>query len=85
MAKKYPKKPPVPIGEVLQQLCNHCDATGQEPGLADLTCRECFGRGRRKWRIEECEACRGKGKTGFLNLGKCSECKGKGWKARDIG
>lgn len=84
MAKRYPVKPPAAIGGVYEQKCSHCGGSGQEPGLDDLTCRECFGRGRRKWRIEECEACGGKGSHHF-GLTKCQACRGRGWTARDVG
>lgn len=84
MSKKYPVKPPTTMGGVYEQTCSHCKGNGQEPGLGDLTCRECFGRGRRKWRIEECEACSGKGQTHF-SLFKCKACQGRGWTSRDIG
>jgi DnaJ-class molecular chaperone len=81
--KKYPVKPPVPIGEIYQQKCRHCGGTGQEPELGDLTCRECIGRGRRKWRIEECPECRGGGRKNFIFT--CDNCRGRGWKERDVG
>ncbi|MCL4299708.1 MAG: hypothetical protein KJ077_28490 [Anaerolineae bacterium] len=84
MAKRYPIKPPVAIGGAYEQKCSHCGGSGHEPGLGDLTCRECFGRGRRKWRIEECEACRGKGSHHF-GLTKCKACRGRGWTGRDVG
>jgi DnaJ-class molecular chaperone len=83
MTKRYPVKPPVAIGEAYEQKCNHCGGSGQEPGLGDLTCRECFGRGRRKWRIEECEACGGKG-SHHLGFTRCKACRGRGWMARDL-
>lgn len=84
MTKRYPVKPPAAMGEVYEQKCSHCSGSGQEPGLGDLTCRECFGRGRRKWRIEECEACRGRGSHHF-GLTKCQACRGRGWTGRDVG
>lgn len=84
MKKHYPVKPPVSIGEVYEQHCTHCGGNGQEPGLPDLTCRECIGRGRRKWRIEECEVCRGKGSKHF-GLTRCKACRGRGWTERDVG
>lgn len=86
MSKTYPEEPPVPIGEVYERPCRHCGGSGQEPDLPDLTCRECMGRGRRKWRLFECPACGGRGyplKT--LGLLKCKKCQGKGWLGRDIG
>lgn len=86
MKKSYPVKPPVPIGDVYEQPCRHCNSSGAEPGLDGLTCRECMGRGRRKWRVEECEDCGGRGypfKT--LGLFKCKRCRGRGWLGRDIG
>lgn len=61
MKKSYPVKPAVRIGEVFEEKCHHCGGSGQEPGLSDLTCRECVGQGRRRWRIEECKACGGPG------------------------
>jgi DnaJ-class molecular chaperone len=86
MAREYPVKPPAAMGEIYQIPCRHCGGSGQEPTLPDLTCRECMGRGRRKWRIEECETCRGRG-TSLKTLGllKCRDCRGQGWQARDIG
>jgi DnaJ-class molecular chaperone len=84
MKRRYPIKPPVSIGEVYEQRCTHCGGNGQEPGLPDLTCRECIGRGRRKWRIEECEACGGSGRKNF-GLTKCKDCRGRGWTERDVG
>jgi DnaJ-class molecular chaperone len=83
MKKTYPVKPPAPVGEVYEQKCHHCRGSGQEPGLPDLTCRECMGRGRRKWRLEECPDCRGRGRQNFLF--KCKQCRGRGWLGRDIG
>jgi hypothetical protein len=85
MSKQYPTKPPVEIGEILTAKCKHCAGTGQEPGLTDLTCRECIGRGRRKWRVVECDECDGQGKKNFFSLTKCKTCRGRGWKKRDIG
>ena len=86
MTKQYPVKPPVPIREVYEHGCHHCRGSGQEPGLADLTCRECIGRGRRRWRIEECEVCGGNGRAPkTLGLLKCKTCKGRGWTRRDVG
>lgn len=86
MSKKYPKKPPVAIREVYEHRCNHCKGSGQEPGLEDLTCRECMGRGRRRWRIDECNVCGGNGRSSkTLFLTKCKPCKGRGWTARDVG
>jgi DnaJ-class molecular chaperone len=84
MTKRYPIKPPVRTGGVYEQRCVHCGGSGQEPGLSDLTCRECMGRGRRKWRIEECEACGGSGRK-TLGLIKCKVCRGRGWMERDVG
>ncbi len=83
--KKYPVRTPVPVGDSFEESCKHCKGSGQEPGLSDLTCRECIGRGRRKWRVDECKACQGQGKTGFLNWSKCSKCRGRGWLKRDVG
>jgi DnaJ-class molecular chaperone len=85
MAKKNSKKPPVKIGEVYEQQCSHCAGNGQEPGLRDLTCRVCMGRGRQKWRIITCPECQGKGKKGFLSWGKCRQCQGNGWTTHDVG
>jgi len=85
VSKRYPVRPPVKIGEVYKENCRHCGGSGQEPGLTDLTCRECIGRGQRRWRIEECDNCQGKGKTGFFGLTKCKTCQGQGWKKRDVG
>ena len=85
MAKKYPVKPPVAVGEAYAEKCRHCGGSGQEPGLTDLTCRECIGRGRRKWRIEECETCAGRGKKSFFSLTHCKPCRGRGWLPVDIG
>ncbi|MEM7034911.1 MAG: hypothetical protein AAF629_35555 [Chloroflexota bacterium] len=86
MAKKYPVQPPVAIREAYEEGCDHCKGTGQEPTLRDLTCRECFGRGRLRWRIDECDECQGRGRTGkYVKLFKCKSCLGRGWKARDIG
>ncbi len=85
MSKKYPVKPPVKIGEAYEENCKHCNGTGQEPGLRDLTCRECIGRGRRKWRVAECDVCDGKGKKSFFSLTKCKTCQGRGWRKRDVG
>ena len=85
MSKRYPVKPPANIGEIHRGMCKHCGGTGQEPGLTDLTCRECIGRGRRKWRIVECDECNGKGKKSFLSLSKCKACQGRGWRKRDVG
>jgi DnaJ-class molecular chaperone len=85
MAKKYPVTPPVKIGERFTENCRHCKGSGQEPGLTDLTCRECIGRGRRKWLVVECKECNGKGKKHFLSLTKCKSCRGKGWRTEDIG
>jgi len=85
MSRRYPVRPPAKIGEIYEQTCKHCGGTGQEPGLTDLTCRECIGRGRRKWRIEECNDCNGKGKKSFFSLSKCKICQGKGWRMRDVG
>ncbi len=86
MKKPYPQKPPVPIGEVYEQKCYHCGGNGQEPGLNDLTCRECMGRGRRRWRIEECATCHGKGRSPkFFGLTACQTCRGRGWLERDVG
>ncbi len=84
MAKHYPVKPPVSIGGIYEQKCAHCGGSGQEPGLSDLTCRECMGRGRRKWRIEECEVCAGTGRKNF-GLTACKDCRGRGWIERDVG
>ena len=86
MSKRYPVVPPATVGEVYQETCRHCGGNGQEPGFDDLTCRECIGRGRRKWRIEECSDCGGRGyplKT--LGLFKCKSCGGHGWLALDVG
>jgi DnaJ-class molecular chaperone len=83
MKKRYPARPPAPMGEVHEESCRHCGGTGQEPGLSDLTCRECIGRGRRKWRIEECQECGGNGRKSFIFT--CQSCRGKGWLGRDIG
>ena len=85
MRKEYPVKPPVQIGEIFKEKCGHCGGSGQEPRLTDLTCRECIGRGRRKWRIVECDTCHGKGKPGFFSFAKCKTCRGKGWNKRDVG
>jgi len=82
--KRYPVKPPVDIGGVYEQKCAHCKGSGQEPGLSDLTCRECFGRGRLKWRINECRVCGGKGSKNF-GFTRCQECRGRGWTERDVG
>jgi DnaJ-class molecular chaperone len=84
MKRLYPVKPPVSVGEVYEQRCAHCGGSGQEPGLPDLTCRECIGRGRRKWRIEECETCGGSGRKNF-GLTRCKDCRGRGWTERDVG
>lgn len=84
MAKRYPVKPPVAIGGAYEEKCRHCGGSGQEPGLGDLTCRECFGRGRNRWRIEACEVCGGKGSKHF-GLTKCQTCRGRGWIQRDVG
>lgn len=83
MRKSYPVKPPVQIGEVYEETCRHCGGTAQEPGLSDLTCRECMGRGRRRWRIEECKECGGKGRKNFIF--SCQPCQGRGWRGRDVG
>ena len=83
MRKTYPVKPPVDIGQVYEKQCRHCGGSGQEPGLGDLTCRECIGRGRRKWRIEECSDCRGRGRKNFIFT--CPTCRGRGWQGRDVG
>lgn len=86
MGKKYPTRPPVDIGEVYTQKCRHCGGSGQEPGLTDLTCRECIGRGRRRWRIEKCDLCNGSGRSSkWFGLTKCNDCGGRGWKMRDVG
>ena len=86
MAKKYPVRPPVKIGEVYQHACKHCGGNGQEPGLRDLTCRECMGRGRRRWRIQECSECGGSGRSStFFGLTKCKICQKRGWTRRDVG
>ncbi len=85
MSKKYPVRPPVSMGQSYTEKCKHCGGSGQEPGLTDLTCRECIGRGRRKWRIEECRECSGKGKKSFFSLTRCQSCRGKGWIQVDIG
>lgn len=86
MEKKYPVKPPVNIGQVFVQKCRHCGGSGQEPGLNDLTCRDCIGRGRRKWRIEECKVCQGSGRSPKLfGLTRCKDCRHRGWTMRDIG
>jgi DnaJ-class molecular chaperone len=85
MSKRYPVKPPVSIGERYEEKCRHCAGTGQEPGLTDLTCRECIGRGRRRWRVEECKECNGKGKKSFFSLTHCRTCRGRGWQQIDIG
>jgi DnaJ-class molecular chaperone len=85
MTKRYPVTPPVKIGDMFQEKCQHCAGTGQEPGLSDLTCRECIGRGRRKWRIIECKTCAGKGKKSFFSLTKCKSCRGRGWQKQDVG
>jgi len=86
MAKKYPVRPPVQMGEVLEQKCHHCGGNGQEPGLRDLTCRECMGRGRRKWRIQECKVCKGSGRSPkYFGITKCNACEKRGWIKQDIG
>ncbi len=86
MAKKYPNNPPVNIGEVYERRCDHCNGNGQEPGLQDLTCRECIGRGRRKWRIVECKTCKGSGRSSkFFGFTKCDDCDKRGWRMIDIG
>lgn len=85
MSKKYPVAPPAKIGELFTERCHHCGGSGQEPGLSDLTCRECIGRGRRKWRIVECKSCQGKGKKSFFSLTKCKSCRGAGWQKQDVG
>lgn len=86
MKKQYPVRPPVAIREIYEESCKHCKETGQEPSLPDLTCRECFGRGRLRWRIDECDDCQGHGRTGkILKLFQCKSCTGKGWTARDVG
>ncbi|MEM7346066.1 MAG: hypothetical protein AAF485_17645 [Chloroflexota bacterium] len=83
MAKKrYPRRPPVPIGELHLETCRHCGGNGQEPGLTDLTCRECAGRGQQRRRIVECSECEGKGKR-YLGFLTCHDCQGKGWQAKD--
>jgi DnaJ-class molecular chaperone len=83
MRKSYPVKPPVRIGEIYEETCRHCGGTAVEPGLNDLTCRECMGRGRRRWRIEECQECEGKGRKNFIF--SCPRCQGRGWRGRDVG
>ena len=84
--KTYPVEPPVAIREIYEHTCGHCHGSGQEPGLADLTCRECIGRGRRRWRINECDLCGGNGRSKkFLGLFKCETCKGRGWIPHDVG
>jgi len=86
MRKKYPVRPPAEMGEVYEQRCEHCGGNGQEPGLTDLTCRECMGRGRRKWRVYECKTCGGKGRSPkYFGLTKCKDCQTKGWMMKDIG
>ena len=86
MRKKYPARPPADMDEVYEQSCNHCGGDGQEPGLRDLTCRECMGRGRRKWRIRECRTCKGSGRSAKLfGLTKCKACQKRGWIMQDIG
>ncbi len=86
MAKKYSVKPPVKIGQVYEHRCQHCGGNGQEPGLRDLTCRKCMGRGRRKWRIQECKTCSGSGRsTKYFGLTKCNVCNKRGWIKNDIG
>ena len=86
MAKKYPIKPPVAVREIYEEGCVHCGGNGQEPGLEDLTCRECFGRGRRRWRVDECDQCRGSGRNSkWLGLTRCNACNGKGWNMREVG
>jgi len=86
MKKRYPVTPPVAIREIYERTCDHCRGNGQEPGLEDLTCRECFGRGRRRWRIEECDPCQGSGRARkMLGLLKCKTCQGRGWNAREVG
>ncbi len=83
MRKRYRIRPPVPIGKIYEEICSHCGGSGQEPGLSDLTCRECIGRGRRKWRIEECNDCGGRGRKNFIF--DCPACRGRGWQTRDVG
>ncbi len=86
MKKQYPVKPPVKIREIYEHPCHHCKGSGREPGLEDLTCRECIGRGRRRWRIDECHVCKGKGRSPkTFGLTKCKDCQGRGWNARDVG
>ena len=83
MSKKYPVEPPVPIRSIYTHTCGHCKGSGQEPGLEDLTCRVCIGRGERRWRIEECKTCNGSGRNRkTLGLTKCKTCKGRGWTPR---
>ncbi len=83
MKKRYPVRPPARIGKLYEEECDHCGSSGQEPDMADLTCRECMGRGRRKWRIEECGDCQGRGRKNFIFT--CQSCRGRGWQARDVG
>ena len=85
MSKRKSGKAPAKIGEIFEQQCHHCGGNGQEPGLSDLTCRECMGRGRQKWRIITCPECDGKGKKSFFSLSKCPKCRGNGWTTRDVG
>lgn len=85
MAKKYRVKPPAAIGKSFEEKCTHCQGTGQEPGLPDLTCRECIGRGRRRWRVEVCSDCDGQGKTSVFSLFNCKTCQGRGWILIDVG
>lgn len=83
MRKRYRKKPPVSVGHTYEERCSHCRGTGQEPSLPDLTCRECIGRGRRRWQIMECKVCGGSGRQKVVF--NCETCRGKGWVRLDVG
>ncbi len=75
--------PPAKVGELFEETCRHCGGSGQEPGMRDLTCRECIGRGRRRWRVEACPDCTGTGRKRFIFT--CKPCQGQGWRKRDVG
>lgn len=81
------------ISLTLEDECEHCKATGAEPGHGMKTCSDCQGAGQQTrvmnsifGQIQQavtCQTCRGKGKIPEKN---CSVCGGKGTmrQSRDI-
>ena len=65
------------------EACDHCNATGAEPGSGSTTCSTCHGRGQVVFQQSflsvrrTCPACNG---TGQIIRNPCRQCRGQGYR-----